>query len=157
MRADLNERAAHLQIRHDLARDGACRNPHRRLARRLAAAATIIAQAIFDVVGIVGVAGPIFVFDVGIIFAALIDVVDHERNRRASGNLLAAHLVQKHAGQDFDRVRFLALRGETRLAGTAPVEIGLDVGLAQRNARRTTIDNAADGGSVALAEGRHPK
>ena len=38
--------------RHDLARDRAGRNPHRGLARGLPAAAAIVADAVFDVIGV---------------------------------------------------------------------------------------------------------
>ena len=100
-------------------------------------------------------AGSIFVFDVGVILGALVDILDHERNRRAGRNLLAAGFVGKYARKDFDRVRLLTLGGEARLAGPSPVEIGLNVGLGQRNARRTTIDHAADRRPMAFAEGRH--
>ncbi len=157
MRAHLHERAAHGDARHDLARDRARRDPHRRLARGLAAAAAIVAHAVFDVVGEVGVAGAVFVLDVGIILAALIDIVDDERDRRAGRHLSAGGFVKEHAGQDLDLVRLLALRGEARLARPAAVEIGLNVGLIERDARRAAVDHAADRGPVALAEGGDPE
>ena len=157
MRAHLHQRAAHLQAGHDLARNRAGGDAHRRLAGGLAAAAAIVAQPIFDVVGVVGVAGAIFVLDVGVVLGALIDIVDQERDRRAGGHLLAGRFVHEHAGEDFDRVRLLALRGEARLAGPAAIEIGLNVGLAQRNARRAAVDHAADGRPVAFAEGGDPE
>ena len=69
----------------------------------------------------------------------------------------AGRLVDEHAGEDFDRVRLLALRGEARLAGPAPVEIGLNVAFAERDARRAAVDDAADRRPVALAEGRDPE
>ena len=52
---------------------------------------------------------------------------------------------------------FLALGGEARLAGTAAIEIVLDVFGRQRHQRRTAIDHAADRNPVALAEGRDPE
>src|ERR1700730_997119 len=110
-----------------LPRARAARDPRRGLARRLPAAAAIIAQAVFDVVSVIGVAGPVLVLDVGIILRALIDIVDDERDRRSGGHLLAASFVDEHAGQDFDRVRLLALGGEPRLAGPALIAIGLGV------------------------------
>ena len=73
-------------------------------------------------------AGPIYVPDIGIVLGALIDILDHERDRRAGGHLLAGRIIQKHAGKDFDRVGFLPLGGEARLAGAAAVKIGLNVG-----------------------------
>ena len=52
---------------------------------------------------------------------------------------------------------FLALGGEARLAGTAAVEIVLDVLIGQRDQRRAAIDHAADRDPVAFAEGRDPE
>jgi hypothetical protein len=40
-----------------------------------------------------------------------------------------------------------------RGAGLAPVELGLDVGLADRQPRRTAVHHAADGRAVGFAEG----
>ena len=88
-----------------------------------------------------------------IVLAALVDIVDDERDRRAGRHLRAGCLVREHAGEDFDRVGFLALRGEARLAGPAPIEIGLDVGLVERDSRRAAIDHATDRRPVAFAEG----
>ena len=102
-------------------------------------------------------AGPVFVLDVGIVLRALVDILDQERDRRAGRHLLAARLVGEHARQDAHRVGFLPLGGEARLARPPPVEIGLDFGRGQRNARRTAIDHAADRGPVALAKGRDAK
>ena len=53
-------------------------------------------------------------------------------------------LVLEDAGEDAHRVRLLALGDEFRLARTAAVQIGLDVGFGEGNARRTAIDHAAD-------------
>ena len=61
-----------------------------------------------------------------------------ERDRRAGG------LAFEHAGQDAHRIRFLPLGGEARLAGASPIEPGLDVGFAQRDAWRTAIHYPAN-------------
>ena len=65
--------------------------------------------------------------------------------------------MRHHAGQNLHRVGFLALRGEARLAGTAAIEIALDVLGGQRQQRRTAIDHAADRNPVAFAKGRDPE
>ena len=65
--------------------------------------------------------------------------------------------MRHHAGQDFHRVGLLALGGEARLAGTAAIEIVLDVLDGQRQQRRAAVDHAADRNPVALAEGRDPE
>ncbi len=157
LRSHLDQRGAHIEAGHDLAGDGAGRHPHRGLARRGAAAAAVVVEAVFGVIGVAGVARPIDVLDGGIVLRALIDVLDQQRDRRAGRDLLAGRLVGEHAGEDFDRVRFLPLGGEAGLAGPPLVQIGLDVGLAQRNARWTTIDHAADRRPVAFAKGRDPE
>ena len=94
----------------------------------MAAAAAIIADAVFDVVGVVGVRRTIFVLDIGIVLGARVFILDHERDRRARGHLFPGRLVGEYAGQDFDNVGFLALGGVARLAGTAFVQIWLNVG-----------------------------
>ena len=156
VRAHLHQRAAHAHARHDLSRDGAGGDAHRRLARRGSAAAAIIVDAVFDVVGVAGVAGPVLVLDVGIVLRALVDVLDQERDRRA-GRHLAAVVIGEDAGQDLHRVRLLALRGEARLAGPALVEIALDVGGLERDQRRAAVDHAADRRPVAFAEAGEPE
>ena len=120
---------------------------HRGLAGRGPAAAAIVADAVFQFVGQVGMAGPELRGDRRVVARALVDVVDLQRDRRAGGQAF------EHAGQDAHRVGLLALGGEARLAGAAPIEPGLDVGLGQRQARRAAIDHAADRRAVALAPG----
>src|SRR5262249_40721631 len=94
---------------------------------------------------VVGVGRPELVLDLRIVARALVDVVDVQRDRRAGRQPL------EHARQDAHRVRLLALRHEARLARAALVEPDLDVGLAQRDARRRAVDDAADRRAVALA------
>ena len=65
--------------------------------------------------------------------------------------------MRHHAGQDLYRVRLLALGGEARLAGTAAIEIALDLLVGQRDQRRAAVDHAADRDPVAFAEGRDPE
>src|SRR5262249_1920584 len=153
-RAHLDERAAHRHAGHDLARDRAGRDPHRGLARRLATAAAVVAQPILHIIGVVGMARTVLVLDRGIVLRALVDIIDHEPDRRASRHLGAGELVGEDAGQDADLVGLLALGGETRLPWPPLVEIGLDIGLGQRNSGWAAVDHAADRRPVALAKGR---
>ena len=134
-------------VAQHLARHAAGGDAHRGLARRGPAAAAIVADAVFQLVGQVGVAWPELRGDRRVVARALVDVVDLHGDRRAGGQAL------EHAGQDADLVRLLALRGEARLAGAAAVEPGLDVGLGQRDARRAAVDHAADRRPVAFAPG----
>src|ERR1700722_18226798 len=86
MRADLNERAANRHSGNDLARDRAGGDSHRGLSRRRPAAPAIVAQAIFGLVGEIGVARTALVFDLAIVLGALIDVLDQEPDRRSGGH-----------------------------------------------------------------------
>ena len=80
-----------------------------------------------------------------------------ERNRRPGRHLLAGRFIDEYAGEDFHLVRLAPLGGEARLARPPLVEIGLDVGLGQRDAGWATVDHATDRGPVAFAEGRDPE
>ncbi len=102
-------------------------------------------------------AGAKLVLDLGIILGALIGVLDQKRDRRAGRDLHTGFRMRHHPGQDFDRIRLLALGGEARLPGTAAVEIMLDVLGRERQQRRTAVDHAADRNPVAFAEGRDPE
>src|SRR5262249_21991310 len=89
MRSHLHQRAADDHLRpEDLACDGAGGDAARRLARRGAAAAAIVADAVFLPVGVVGVARPEAVLDRAVVLRALVDIVDDERDRRAGGQPL---------------------------------------------------------------------
>ena len=129
----------------------------RRLARRRAPAAAIVADAVFRVVGVVGMAGTVLVLDVAVVLRALIDIVDQHADRRSGRHLPARRFVHHHAGENARLVRLAALRGEARRSRPPPVEFGLDVGGLERNARRAAVDDAADSRPVALAEGGDAK
>ena len=101
-------------------------------------------------------AGAELVLDVGVVLAALVDVVDEERDRRAGGHL-AAGIVGEHAGQDAHGVGLAALRGEARLAGPALVQEHLNFLGRQGDAGRAAVDHAADRRPMALAPGGDAK
>src|SRR6516162_3715811 len=157
MRSHLHQCAAHFESGNDLACDRTGGDPHRGLARRLAAAAAIIAQAVFYIISIVGMAWSVFILDIRIIFRTGIDVIDEQTDRRAGGNLFAARLLDKDAGKDLDRIWLLALRRVARLARAPAIEIRLNIRLGERNTRRTTINHAANRWPMAFAEGRDAK
>src|SRR5262249_23498292 len=75
--AHLDQRAAHRHTGHDFTSDRTGGNARGGFARRLAAAAAIVANAVFGVVGVIGVPRPVLILDVGIVLGALVDVVDH--------------------------------------------------------------------------------
>jgi hypothetical protein len=96
-------------------------------------------------------AGSKGVQQVRVVLAALVGVPDQQGDRRAGGEAL------EHARDDLDLVVLLPLRDMPRGAGPAPVELGLDVGFAERHAGRAAVDDAADRRAVALAECRDAK
>ena len=124
---------------------------HRGFAGRGTTTTARIANAVLLPVAVVGVTGAEGLGDVGVILAALVLVADQQRNRRAGGHPLV------HPRQDLDRIRFAALRDMARGARLAPVELGLDVRLADRQPRGATVDHAANGRTMRLAKGRHAK
>ena len=95
VRPDLHQRAADRHVgAEDLARHRAGGDARGGLARRGAAAAAIVADAVFFPIGVVGVAGAEAVGDVAVVLRALVDVLDHQLDRRAG------RLPLEDAGQD---------------------------------------------------------
>src|SRR5437764_1332394 len=78
--------------------DGAGGHPAGGLARRRAAAAAIVADAVLGPVGVVGVPRAEAVLDLAVILGALVLVLDQQADRRAGGQAL------EHAGEDLDPV-----------------------------------------------------
>ena len=155
--AHRHQRAANRHARNDLAGERAGRDPCRRFARRGAAAAAMVAKAVFHLVGVVGMARPILPGDVAIVLGALVDILDHHRDRRAGRDHRLAVLVHDEAGQHAHLVRLAALRHEARLAGPALVELALDVGQREADSGRAAVDHASERGAVAFAPGRDAK
>src|SRR6185312_635949 len=109
---------------------------HGGFARRGAAAATRVADAVLLPVGVVGMAGAEGRGYVAVVLAALVGVADQERDRRACGPALV------HPRQDLHLVRLAALRGMARLAGGATVEVVAEFLRAYRQPRRAAVDHA---------------
>ena len=62
-----------------------------------------------------------------------------------------------HSGEDGDQILLVSGRSQLALPRTAPVELGLDVGLAQLKPGRTAVDNRPDRRTVALSKGGDPE
>src|SRR5271156_3935050 len=152
-----HQRATNAHGRNDLARDRAGGHPRGGLARRGSPPATIIADAIFGLVDVIGVTRPILFLDVGVVFGSLIDVLDVDRDRRSRRHLPAAAFVEHDARQYAGLVGLAPLRGETRRTRPPTIEIGLDIGGVQGEHRRATVDDAADARAVTFAKGRDPE
>src|SRR6185436_3434353 len=103
--------------RQELLGDGASGDSSRGFARARATAPAVVAEAIFAIVGVVGVPGPIFVFDVGVVFALGVRVADQDGDAGAGGPAL------EDTGQDLGLVRLLTLRHDLALAGAPARQI----------------------------------
>src|SRR5690606_31732039 len=127
--------------------DRARRDTHYGFARRRPATATIVAEAIFLLIGVVSVPGAEAILDLVVVARTLIGVLDHHADRRAGGAAL------EHPRQDLHLIRLLALAGVPRRPGAPALELRLNVRLGQLQPRRATIDDAAERGPMAFAEG----
>src|SRR5690606_41726650 len=89
--------------------------------------------------------------DAAVVVRPLVLVLDQEPDRRAGRNAF------EYARQDLYLVGLVTLGGVARTAGTAPLQVGLDVGRCEFESGRAAVDDAAHRGAVALAEGGHRK
>ncbi|ABU76158.1 hypothetical protein ESA_00888 [Cronobacter sakazakii ATCC BAA-894] len=138
-------------LRQILFGNGTCRHAHGGFTRGRAPAAAIITQAIFLFVGVIGVSWTEHIFNRAVILGALIGIFNQQADAGAGGHAL------KHAGENFHLIRLAALRGVTGSAWAAAVEIVLQVGFAQRNARRHAVNDAAERQTMRLAESGYAK
>ncbi|AEM42160.1 hypothetical protein KVU_2321 [Ketogulonicigenium vulgare WSH-001] len=130
-----------------LAGDTASGDARRSLARGRASTTAIIADAVFLVIGDIGVTGTKALGDIAIIFRALVGVADQQLDRGAGG------LALEHAGQDLDRIGLLPLGGVAVLAGFALVQPMLQQRLVDRNAGRAAVHDSAQRRPVAFTPG----
>ncbi len=126
--------------------NGARGHTHRRLARRGPSATAIIANAVFLLIGEVGMARPELAGDLAVILRPLVLVADQHGDRGAGRHPL------EHAGQNLDLIFLAALCDKTALPRLAAIKIGLQVRFGQRHTRRHPIDDAADAGAVAFTK-----
>ncbi len=90
---------------------------------------------------------PELVLDLRIVLGALVGVLDQQANRGTGGASL------EHARKDLHLIRLATLGGMARRAWTATIQVGLQIGLAELDARRAAIDDGAERKPVTLAEG----
>src|ERR1700689_4214654 len=128
-----------------LSRNGSGRDAHHRLARRGTPAAAIIAKAVFLLIRIVRVSGPEAILDLVVVARALILVLDQQSDRGSGGAAL------EHARQDTHRVALAPLARVLRGSGAPPINVGLQIRLAELEPRRAAVDHAPERGPVTLA------
>ena len=133
----------------EFSRNCAGGHAHHRFARRRTAAAAVVAQAVFLLVRVIGVARPEPILDLFVVVRALVGVFDQQADRCAGGDAL------EHARQDAHAVRFTTLAGVSGGARAATFDVTLDVFFREGQSGRTAVDDAAERRTVALAEGRH--
>src|SRR5690606_1433500 len=111
---------------------------HGGLARRAAASAARVADAVLLPVAVVGMAGTELRGEVRVALGAPVGVADQQRARGAGGTALVP------AGQDLDLVGLAPRRGVAALAGGAPLQVVGDLLRRDLQARGAAIDDAAD-------------
>src|SRR3546814_79922 len=102
--------------------NGAGGNTDCGLSRTGTAATAIIANAVFLPVGVVGMTRPEGVGNIAVILAALVFIADQQ------GDGGTCSLAFENAGEDFNRIGFLALCNMARSTGFAAIQICLDIG-----------------------------
>src|SRR5690349_24673809 len=100
-------------------------------------------------IGVVRVAGTEPILDLFVVARTRVRVLDENADRGPGG------LPLEHTRQDAHLVAFLALAHELRGAGATAVHVTLQIGFADFEPWRTTIDDAAQRGAVALAKRGH--
>ncbi len=140
-----------MEIEQNLARDDPGGDAANRFPCGSAAAALPVANAVLRLIGEIGVRRSKGLRRFRIILRTRIFVHDEDGNRRAE------RAPFENAGQDLAAIRFLALRGDRALAGTAAIEFGLNIGFAQFESRRTTVDDNANTAAMRLAPGGNAK
>ena len=117
------------------------------LARARPAAALPVANAVFGVVGVIGVGGPVLGAHVLVVLPPSV-LVPHAYEYGS-----AERQAVEHAGEYLRPVALLALRGNLALAGPAAVQFLLYVIDRQLEPGRAPVDHDAHGVAVGLAPG----
>lgn len=107
-----------------------------------ASAASVVSESIFFVEGEVGVSGSEEVFDVVVVFGALVLVLDEE------GDGVAGGFAFEYAGEDLNGVFFFALGGDFGLAGFASLHLFVDGLFVDFDSGFESVHDGADGFSV---------
>ena len=110
-----------------------------------ASAPSIVAEAVFLVVGEIGVTGSVQVFDQFVFGGIGVAVFDHHRQGCAGG------FAVEDAGQESYLIRLLAGGGDFALSGPSAVEFDLNVFFRKRQAGRTAVHYDANAGAMRFA------
>ena len=133
--------------------DSACDHTRGRFASRCPPASTMIAEAVFLPVGVVGMSGTATVAQGVIILAAVVAVANEK------GDGCAQRRTVEESAQPFHLVGFTAWRGVGRrgIAFAPTLQFGVDQRGVDRQAGRATVDDSPYGRAVGFAEGCQPE
>ena len=132
--------------------DGAGGDAGGGLARGGTAAAGDGADAVLGVVGEVGVRGAVGDLHLRVGLRPLVGVTDDDGDGRTE-----REAVGGDAREHFRRVAFLPLGDEGALAWSAAGQLAPEEGRVEGHAGRATVDDHAEGGAMAFAEGGDPE
>jgi hypothetical protein len=107
----------------------------------------VVTETVFSRVSEVGMRGTVYVFDVVVVGGVLVGVFNDE------ADWCAGSASFKNAGKYSYSVRLAACCDNVALPRTATVELPLYQICVYSDAGGDTVNNAADSGTVALAEG----
>jgi hypothetical protein len=124
-------------LAQELFRDRPGRDPADGFTGTGTAATAAGAGAVLGLVGKIGMGRSGHLDHFAIIAGTLVLVVNQQADRRAEGQAVF------HPREDGDPIRFFARRGQVALAGTAAIELRLDIGFGQLQTGRTAIDDGA--------------
>ena len=146
--ADLTHVADHLSAEFacdQLLRDDSSSHASRGFASTAATATTVVSKAIPSVVGVVRVSRTVFVFDVRIVFTALV-CVPHE-----NGDAGSRGMTFKDSGQDFWFIGFLPLSRQFTLTWTSAIQIEHQIFDGNGDSGRNSINDHHISGAVTFA------
>src|SRR5690606_27227824 len=126
-------------------------HPRGSLPRRTSSAPTVVAHAVFGLVGKIGMGRTKAVGNVTIVFASLVSVFDDKGDRLPGSNPF------KYTAKYLHRIVFLSLGRNLRLPWLASGQLSLNEGLINGQTCRAAIKNNPDCRSVRLAEGGNAK
>jgi len=116
-----------------------------RLARGSPSPALPVADAVFGLIGEIGVGRTESRLHLAVGLGTRVFVADEDSNGRAKGSAL------ENTGQNFAAIGLFAWGDDIALAGTAAVELLLDIRFGQIELRQTAVDDDTDSAPVGFS------
>jgi len=118
------------------------RHPADRFASGGAPSPFVIPDAIFGLIGVIGMRRPEHGGHLGVSFRSRILVAHHDADRSAGG------LTVEYSGENLAPILFLARGDDLTLAGAPPIEGELNFRDVEGNTGRTTVDDDTDAATM---------